>query len=116
MSVINLSADKHLELIQLNIVSLTLLCKLFGTNMVKRRCGSIFNVASTAAFQTGPLMSTYYASKAYVLLLFEGLNNEFAQNGVNVTELFLTSPIWKIFDRNIDQVRRVQDTASDKVE
>ena len=81
------SADKHMELIQLNITSLTLLCKLFGTDMVKRRSGSILNVASTAAFQAGPLMSTYYASKAYVLLLSEALNNELAQDGVNVTVL-----------------------------
>ena len=56
-------------------------------DMVKRRSGSILNVASTAAFQAGPLMSTYYASKAYVLLLSEGLNNEFAQDGVNVSFL-----------------------------
>lgn len=83
----DLSADKHMELIQLNIISLTMLCKLFGTDMVKRRSGSILNVASTAAFQAGPLMSTYYASKAYVLLLSEGLNNEFAQDGVNVSVL-----------------------------
>ena len=83
----NLSADKHMELLQLNIVSLTMLCKLFGTDMVKRRSGSILNVASTAAFQAGPLMSTYYASKAYVLLLSEALNNELAQDGVNVSVL-----------------------------
>jgi short-subunit dehydrogenase len=81
------SADKHMELIQLNITSLTLLCKLFGTDMVKRRSGSILNVASTAAFQAGPLMSTYYASKAYVLLLSEALKNELAQDGVNVSVL-----------------------------
>ena len=81
------SADKNMELIQLNITSLTLLCKLFGTDMVKRRSGSILNVASTAAFQAGPLMSTYYASKAYVLLLSEALNNELAQDGINVTVL-----------------------------
>jgi hypothetical protein len=83
----DLSADKHMELIQLNITSLTLLCKLFGTDMVKRRSGSILNVASTAAFQAGPLMSTYYASKAYVLLLSEALNNELAQDGINVSVL-----------------------------
>lgn len=80
-------ADQHLEVIQLNITSLTTLCKLFGTDMVKRRSGKILNVASTAAFQAGPLMSTYYASKAYVLLLSEGLNNELAEDGVHVSVL-----------------------------
>lgn len=81
------SADKHAELIQVNVSSLTLLCNLFGTDMVKRRSGSILNVASTAAFQAGPLMSTYYASKAYVLSLSEALNNELARYGVNVSVL-----------------------------
>lgn len=81
------SVDKHMDLIQLNITSLTMLCKLFGTDMVKRRSGSILNVASTAAFQAGPLMSTYYASKAYVLLLSEGLNAELAKDGVHVSVL-----------------------------
>ena len=83
----DLDAEKHMELIQLNITSLTLLCRLFGTDMVKKRSGKILNVASTAAFQAGPFMSTYYASKAYVLLLSEALNNELAQDGVNVSVL-----------------------------
>ena len=76
-----------MELIQLNITSLTMLCKLFGADMVKRRSGRILNVASTAAFQAGPIMSTYYASKAYVLLFSEGINNEFARDGVDVSVL-----------------------------
>jgi len=84
---VDFSTDKHMELIQLNITSLTMLCKLFGTDMVKRRSGRILNVASTAAFQAGPFMSTYYASKAYVLLFSEGINNEFAQDGVEVSVL-----------------------------
>jgi short-subunit dehydrogenase len=81
------NADKHLELIQVNITSLTQLCSLFAKDMVKRRSGSILNVASTAAFQAGPLMSTYYASKAYVLLLSEALNIELAHEGINVSVL-----------------------------
>jgi len=84
---VDYNPDKHMELIQLNVTSLTLLCNLFGTDMAKRRTGSILNVASTAAFQAGPLMSTYYASKAYVLSLSEALNNEFAHDGVKVSVL-----------------------------
>ena len=64
-----------------------MLSKLFGADMVKRRSGRILNVASTAAFQAGPLMSTYYASKAYVLLFSEGIGNELAQDGVDVSVL-----------------------------
>ena len=84
---VDFSTDKQMELIQLNITSLTMLCKLFGTDMVKRRSGRILNVASTGAFQAGPFMSTYYASKAYVLLFSEGINNELAQDGVDVSVL-----------------------------
>lgn len=84
---VDISAEKQLELIQLNITSLTMLCKLFGADMVKKQSGRILNVASTAAFQAGPIMSTYYASKSYVLLFSEGINNEFAQDGVDVSVL-----------------------------
>lgn len=84
---VDISAEKQLELIQLNITSLTMLCKFFGADMVKKRSGRILNVASTAAFQAGPIMSTYYASKSYVLLFSEGINNEFAQDGVDVSVL-----------------------------
>ncbi len=83
----DLGADQQTSLIQLNIVALTQLCRLFGADMVKRHSGRILNVASTAAFQPGPFMSTYYASKAYVLFLSEALNNELARDGVNVTAL-----------------------------
>lgn len=79
--------EQHTDLMQLNIVSMTNLCKLFATVMVKSGAGSILNVASTAAFQPGPYMSVYYASKAYVLMFSEGLNRELRHLGVNVTAL-----------------------------
>jgi short-subunit dehydrogenase len=94
------SAEKHMDLIQLNIASLTMLCKLFGTDMIKKRSGSILNVASTAAFQAGPFMSTYYASKAYVLMFSEALNNELAQDGVIVTVLCPGPTQTEFFERN----------------
>lgn len=77
----------ELDIIQLNIVSLAALSHLFGGVMAKRGTGRILNVASTAAFQPGPLMSNYYASKAYVLMLSEGLRNELWKSGVSVTTL-----------------------------
>jgi short-subunit dehydrogenase len=79
--------DEHISLIRLNIAALTILCRLFGADMVKKGSGSILNVASAAAFQAGPFMSTYYASKAYVLSFSEAIGNEFAGYGVNVTVL-----------------------------
>ena len=94
------SVDKHMDLLQLNITTLTLLCKLFGTDMVKKRSGSILNIASTAAFQAGPFMSTYYASKAYVLMFSEALHNELAQDGVIVTVLCPGPTHTEFFERN----------------
>ncbi len=84
---IDFSTEEHMALIQVNVTALTLLCDLFGADMVERRSGRILNVASTAAFQAGPLMSAYYASKSYVLLLSEALDNEFAKDGVHVSVL-----------------------------
>jgi len=95
-----IETGRHLELIQLNITSLTELCKLFGAAMVKKRSGRILNVASTAAFQAGPYMSTYYASKAYVLLLSEALHQEFAPEGVTVTVLCPGPTRTEFFERS----------------
>jgi hypothetical protein len=53
--------------------------------MIARRSGRIMNVASTAAFQPGPLMAVYYATKAYVLSFSEAIANELRGSGVTVT-------------------------------
>jgi uncharacterized protein len=71
--------------IHLNITALTQLTRLFLPAMLARRTGKIMNVASTAAFQPGPLMAVYYATKAYVLSFAEALANEVAGSGVTVT-------------------------------
>jgi uncharacterized protein len=79
------SAVEEAGLIQVNITALTMLTKLLLPPMLQRRRGRILNVASTAAFQPGPLMAVYYASKAYVLSFSEALSNETAGTGVTVT-------------------------------
>jgi short-subunit dehydrogenase len=71
--------------IQLNITALSHLTRLFLPGMLARRRGKIMNVASTAAFQPGPLMAVYYATKAYVLSFSEALANEVAGTGVVVS-------------------------------
>jgi short-subunit dehydrogenase len=71
--------------IQLNVVTLTQLTRAFLPAMVRRGRGGILNVASTAAFQPGPLMSVYYATKAYVLSFSLALANELKGTGVTVT-------------------------------
>jgi hypothetical protein len=77
----------ELRMIQVNIVALTELTKLFLKDMVRRREGRILNVASTAAFQPGPLMAVYYATKAYVLSFSEAIFEELQGTGVIVTAL-----------------------------
>jgi short-subunit dehydrogenase len=77
----------ELNLITVNISALTHLTKLLLPGMIERKNGYVFNVASTAAFQPGPFMAVYYASKAYVLSFSEALANELEGTGVSVTAL-----------------------------
>src|SRR5438874_6919357 len=77
----------ELAMIQVNIVALTHLTKLMVRKMVAKKSGRVMNVASTAAFQPGPLMAVYYATKAYVLSFSEALANELHGTGVSVTAL-----------------------------
>jgi short-subunit dehydrogenase len=79
--------DAELEMLQVNVVALTALTKLFLKGMVERRYGRILNLGSTASFEPGPLMAVYYASKAYVLSFSEALANELRGTGVRVTAL-----------------------------
>lgn len=81
------SLAKELGMIQVNLVAVTELAKRLLPPMLQRRRGRILNVASTAAFQPGPLMAVYYATKAYVLSFSEALANETAGTGVTVTAL-----------------------------
>jgi short-subunit dehydrogenase len=75
--------EECLRQIQLNVTTLTHLTRLYLPAMVERKSGRILNVASTAAFQPGPLMAVYFATKAYVLHFSEALANEL--NGMDVT-------------------------------
>jgi len=81
------SLDVELSMIQLNIVALTSLTKLFLHGMIARGSGIILHVASTAAFEPGPFMAVYFATKAYVLSLSEALGEELRGTGVTVTAL-----------------------------
>lgn len=78
---------KEQTMIAVNITALTRMTKLFLQGMVERKSGRILNVASTAAFQPGPFMAVYYASKAYVLSFSEAIANELKGTGVSITTL-----------------------------
>lgn len=78
---------KEEDMMQLNMVTLVQLTRYILPDMVQRGSGRILNVASTAAFFPGPLMTVYYASKAFVLSFSEGLAEELKGTGVTVTAL-----------------------------
>ncbi|GIM28907.1 short-chain dehydrogenase [Clostridium polyendosporum] len=80
-------SKKDLDMIKVNIYALTRLTKYFLQKMIDRNNGGILNVASTAAFQPGPIMSVYYATKAYVLSLTEAIQEEVREKGIKVTAL-----------------------------
>ncbi len=82
-----LDLGEQLRMIQVNIAALTRLTGLLLPGMVARRRGRVLNVASTAAFQPGPLMAVYYATKAYVLSFSEAVADEVKASGVTVTAL-----------------------------
>jgi short-subunit dehydrogenase len=78
---------KEADMLAVNIAALTQLTKLFIKGMVERKQGRIMNVSSTAAFQPGPMMAVYYASKAYVLSFSQAVAKEVEGTGVTVTAL-----------------------------
>ena len=72
----NTDLDKELNMIDVNIKAMHILAKLFLQDMVKRNNGYILNVASIAGFMPGPLMATYYSTKAYVVRLTQSIRQE----------------------------------------
>jgi short-subunit dehydrogenase len=77
--------DTQLGMIDLNVRALVELTHIYWDDMLRRRRGGVLNVASTAAFQPGPLMAVYYASKAFVLSFSEALWEEARGTGVKVS-------------------------------
>jgi short-subunit dehydrogenase len=80
-----LDAKRLRQMIDLNVGTLTDLCRAVAPQMIARKSGGILNVASTAAFQPGPKMAVYFATKAYVLSLSEALHEELKDAGVRVS-------------------------------
>lgn len=77
--------EREMTMVQVNVTSLMQLTKLFVAPMLRRRAGYVMNVASTAAFFPGPMMSVYYATKAFVLSFSQALAEELAKSGVTVS-------------------------------
>jgi short-subunit dehydrogenase len=79
--------SSQMQMLQVNVVALTHLTRLLLPGMVARGSGRILNVASTAAFQPGPYMAVYYASKAYVTSFSQALGYELRKSRITVTAL-----------------------------
>jgi hypothetical protein len=84
-TVAELPLDRQLAMIQVNVTALTALTRLFLPAMLQRPSGGVLNVASTAAFQPGPLMAVYYATKAYAESFTEALADEVRDSPLRVT-------------------------------
>ena len=82
---VELDAKRLRQMIDLNVGTLTDLCRAVAPAMIGRRSGAILNVASTAAFQPGPRMAVYFATNAFVLSLSEALHEELKPHGIKVS-------------------------------
>src|SRR5688500_3158649 len=80
-----LPLERQLQMIHLNVTALTALTRLLLPSMLERGRGGILNVGSTAAFQPGPFMAVYYATKAYVVSFSEALAEELSGSGLRVS-------------------------------
>ncbi len=97
--------NQEMEMINTNVIAVHLLTKLYLRDMQKRNSGYILNVASSAAFGPGPLMATYYATKAYVNNLTEAINEELKREKSNV---FVCSLCPGPVDTNFNNVAKVK--------
>lgn len=77
--------ERQLDMLQVNVMALTHLTRLFLSGMLQRGRGGILNIGSTAGFQPGPYLAVYYATKAFVLSFTEALHEEVASHGIRVS-------------------------------
>lgn len=82
---LSLDLQRQLDMIQVNLTSVVALTRMLMPGMLERKRGRVLNVASTAAFQPGPNMAVYYATKVFLLHFSEGLSEELAGTGIGVT-------------------------------
>lgn len=107
--------DRELEMLDVNIRAVHILTKLFYRDFCRRDHGRILNVASSAAFLPGPLLSSYYASKAYVLRLTQALQEELRRAGRHVSvSAFCPGPVRTEFDQVADVRFSVEGISSEQ--
>ena len=97
--------EKEIKMIETNIIAYHILTKLYLKDMKQKNCGKILNVASIAGFMPGPLMATYYSTKAYVVRLSESLREELRRDKSKVQiSILCPGPV----DTNFNKVADVQ--------
>lgn len=107
-SFVETSWEREAQMLNVHVVTATHLTKLVLKGMVKRGSGKILNMSSLAAFQPGPLMSIYYASKGYMLSFTEAIANELKGTGVTVTALCpgpTKQPFKKLYRQTLQKIK-----------
>lgn len=113
---INSNLEKEIDLINTNITAVHILTKLYLQDMVKENKGYILNVASIAGMEPGPLMSAYYASKAYVIRLSRAINKELKKDKSNVKiSVLCPGPTNTNFNNVANVVFKAPSMSSEKV-
>ena len=108
--------EKEINLINTNITALHILTKLYLKDMIKRNSGHILNVASIAGMEPGPLMATYYASKAYVIRLSRAINKELKKEKSKVKiSILCPGPVDTNFNNVANVVFKAPSMPSEKV-
>lgn len=109
-----ISLEDELNMIDVNIKGVHILTKLFLNDFIKRDSGYILNVASSAAFEPGPLMATYYSTKAYVLRLTTSIYEELRRKKSNVhVSVFCPSPVRTNFNNVANVKFEIKSISSD---
>ena len=108
--------DKELQMINTNIVAYHILTKLYLQDMKKKNRGKILNVASIAGFMPGPLMATYYSTKAYVVRLSEAIREELRRENSNVQiSILCPGPVNTNFNKVADVQFAIKGVSSEFV-
>lgn len=108
--------EKDVSMINTNITALHTLTKLYLNDMLKENKGHILNVASIAAFVPGPLMTTYYSTKAYVLKLSESIKEELKHKNTNVKiSVLCPGPVKTNFEKTANVEFQISKADSYKV-
>ncbi len=110
------SLDKEIDMIHTNIVAYHVLMKLYLIDMKKRGYGKVLNVASIAGFMPGPLMSTYYATKAYIVRISESVREELKREKSKVEiSILCPGPVNTNFDKVANVEFHLRQASSKKV-